>query len=400
MSGFGADQQTSSQWTRWQRAALGVGVLGLVLTALGWLVDPVSLAAAYLTAYLFWSGIALGCLGTALMQQVTGGLWGLTVRRIAEAGARTMPLIAVLFLPILVGLPLLYPWSHPEVVAASASLQQKTPYLNVPFFVVRAVVFLACWVVLARLFDRWSREEDRVADPTATDRLWRFGVAGMIVLGLTAAFAMIDWVMSLEPEWYSTIYPSMVATGSLLAAFAFLILVALWVAPRSELRVLNTPAIRNDLGSMLLSFLMMWAYQQFSQYLLIWSGDLHEEIPWYVRRQTGGWEWAALAIIVLGFGVPFFLLVFREIKRSARALGATAAVVFVMRLVEVIWLVGPGLGLGLWYVLISLAATIGLGGVWLWLFLRELVARPLLPLHDPRLANLPNVAPEGEHARA
>jgi hypothetical protein len=371
---------------RW--LALGIGVVGLALATLGWLLDPVAFFAAYLTAYLFWSGIALGCLGTALLQQVTGGLWGLALRRIAEAGARTLPLLAVLFVPLLFGIPLLYPWARPEDVAASATLQQKVAYLNVPFFVGRTIFYLACWIVLARVLSRRSADEDRVADPAATGRLWRLGVGGLIVLGLTVAFAMVDWAMSLEPDWYSTIYPSMVAMGSLLAAFAFMILVFLALAPRSELSVLDSPRLRNDLGSMLLAFLMLWAYQQFSQYLLIWAGNVQEEIPWYLRRQDGLWGWMAVALIGLGFFLPFFLLIFREIKRSARALGWVAALVLVMQVVDDLWLIGPSLDLGPSYVLISLATLAGLGGLWLWLFGRELTARPLVPLHDPRLADV------------
>jgi hypothetical protein len=385
---------------RIRTVALAAGVLGLVLAALGWLLDPTAFFAGYLTAFLLWSGITLGCLGTALLQQVTGGLWGLTLRRISEAGARTLPLVAVMFVPLLFGLAFLYPWMRPEEVASSAALQQKTPYLNAPFFVGRAVLYLVSWLVLSRLLNRWSAEEDRVADPAVTSRLWRFGVGGLIVLGLTAAFAMIDWVMSLEPEWYSTIYPSMVATGGLLGAFAFMILVALYLAPRSELGALVTPRVRNDLGSMLLAFLMLWAYQSFSQYLLIWSGNIQEEATWYVRRESGVWGWMAVAIIALGFFLPFFLLIFREIKRSTRWLAATAALVLAMRVVEDLWLVGPGLGLGGLYIGIGLAAMVGLGGIWLWWFGRELAARPLVPLHDPRLADAPGIEPEAHHARA
>lgn len=385
---------------RFRSLALVAGVIGLVLAALGWLLDPASFFAAYLAAYLLWSGIALGCLGTALLQQVTGGLWGLTVRRIAEAGARTLPLVAVMFVPLLFGLTVLYPSMRPDEVAASTTLQQKTPYLNLPFFVGRAVLYMVCWLALARVLDRRSAEEDRTADPAVTGRLWRLGVGGLIVLGLTAAFAMIDWVMSLEPEWYSTIYPSMVATGSLLGAFAFMILVALFLAPQSELGALVTPRVRNDLGSMLLAFLMLWAYQSFSQYLLIWSGNLQEEAPWYVRRESGLWGWAAIAIVALGFFVPFFLLIFREIKRSTRWLAATAGLVLAMRAVEDLWLVGPGLGLGGLYVAIGLAAMVGLGGIWLWWLGRQLLARPLVPLHDPRLAEAPGIAAEAQHAGA
>jgi hypothetical protein len=381
-------------------AALGVGVAGLAATAVGWLLDPTSFFAGYLAAFLFWSGIALGCLGTALLQQVTGGLWGLALRRIAEAGARTLPLVAMMFVPLLPGLPTLYPWARPEVVAASATLQQKAPYLNLPFFVGRTVLYLACWIVLSILLDRLSVREDRAPDPSVTARLRRLGIVGLIVLSLTVAFAMIDWAMSLEPDWYSTIYPSMVANGSLLAAFAFMILVFLWLAPRSDLSSLASPRLRNDLGSLLLAFLMLWAYQQFSQYLLIWTGNIQEEIPWYLRRQTGGWGWAAVALMVLGFGLPFLLLVFREVKRSARALGAIAALLLGMHIVETLWLVGPGLGLGLSFVAIALAATFGLGGVWCWWFARELTARPLLALHDPRLADVPDAVSEAEHAAA
>jgi hypothetical protein len=354
--------------------------------------------AGYLVGFLFWSGIALGCLGTALLQQVTGGLWGLALRRIAEAGARTMPLVAIMFLPLLLGLGALYPWTQPAIVAASDTLQQKTAYLNLPFFIIRAVFYFACWIALSVLLDRWSVKEDNVLDPAATIRLRRLGIVGMIVLGVTGAFAMIDWVMSLEPEWYSTIYPSMVENGSLLGAFAFLILIFLRVAPGTDLAASNTPGVRNDLGSLLLSFLMFWAYQAFSQYLLIWSGNIQDEIPWYLRRQVGGWGWIAVAMMVFGFGVPFLLLVFREIKRSARALGAIAALLLVMHLVEVLWLVGPGLDLGLTFMLASLVAIVVLGAIWLWWFHRELARRPLLALHDPRLANLPESAREVIHA--
>jgi hypothetical protein len=369
------------------------------------------LFAGYLMGFLFWSGIALGCLGTALLQQVTGGLWGLALRRIAEAGARTLPLVAIMLLPVLLGLGALYPWTHPELVAASQELQQKTPYLNVPFFIVRAVIYFACWIGLSFLLDRLSAREDSALDPSTTLRLRRLGIVGLIVLGLTAAFAMVDWAMSLEPDWYSTIYPSMVATGSLLAAFAFMILAFLRLAPRSgssdqdtpspDLAVLDTPRVRNDLGSMLLAFLMLWAYQAFSQYLLIWAGNVQEETPWYLRRQDGLWGWLAVAMMVFGFGVPFLLLIFREIKRSRRALGAIAGLLVVMRVVEVLWLVGPALGGGPLFVLAGLVSTVVLGAIWIWWFGRQLARRPLLALHDPRLANVPALAePAREAARA
>ena len=371
---------------RTERLALAVGVVGLALCALGWLLSPEQFFPSYLVAYIFWSGIALGCLALALLQFLTGGAWGLASRRVVESGAATLPLMALLFVPLAFGLPTLYAWARPEAVADDVLLQHKSAYLNAPFFLARAAIYLASWMVLAYFLGKWSAEQDRTADPRLGRKLRRLSVGGLVLLGLTASFAAIDWLMSLEPDWYSTVYAGMVAMGELLAAFAFAVVVIALLADRPPLAAVTSPSLFNDLGSLLLAFLMLWAYLAYSQFLLVWAGNLAEEIPWYLRRLEGSWQWVALAVALLTFALPFLLLIFRDLKRNARLLAATAGLLLLMRFVDVYWLVRPVFDRGgpriHW---LDLAAPIGLGGLWLAMFAWRLGARPLLPLHDPRL---------------
>jgi hypothetical protein len=377
-------------WRRVSVVAAAVGVVGLVLAAVGGLLGgPTVFFASYLTAYTFWLGLALGSLGVALVQFLTGGLWGLVTRRVFEAAAATLPLLAVLFVPLLFGLPTLYAWARPDVVASEPVLQQKALYLNAPFFVARAVVYLATWVVLAMVLLRWSASQDvrnSAAAQAQLRRLQRFAVVGVLVLGFTATFAAIDWLMSLDALWFSTMYPPMVAMSDLLLALAFAVVVVGLLASRTELASVIRPGIYNDLGSLLLAFLMLWAYMAYFQYLLIWAGNLSDEIPWYLERVDGGWRPLAIALAGVGFLVPFWLLLFRPLKRRARTLGALAVLLIGMRLVDVYWMVRPPFEpAGPTVSWLDLALVIGIGGVWLAAFSWCLAARPLLPRNDPRL---------------
>jgi hypothetical protein len=381
-----------------RRPALVVGLLGLVASAIGWLLSPARLWPAYLVAYLFWLGLALGCLGIALLQTLTGGVWGLVTRRVLEAAAGTLPLLALLFVPLAFGLPTLYLWARPEAVAADPLLVRKGSYLNVPFFLARAAVYLLGWAALAALLGRWSGEQDRSGAPEQARKLRRLGAGGLPLLGLTVSFAAIDWLMSLEPDWYSTVYGGMVALGALLSAFAFTILVVAALAKRPPLAGLASPSLFNDLGNLLLAFLMLWTYLAYSQFLLIWAGNLHEETPWYLRRLEGGWLWVALALALLGFALPFLLLVFRPLKRSPRLLAGVAGLLLVMRYVDLYWLVKPVFTPpGPRPDWLDLATLLGIGGLWLAAFLRQLSAHPLLPAYDPRL---PGPYREGRQGQA
>ena len=364
---------------RFRRNCLLVGIAGLAACAAGAAANPAAFFRAYLVAYLFWLGIALGCMAIVLIHYLTGGAWGLVIRRVLESGTRTLPLLALAFLPLAFGLRELYEWARPEVVAADALLRHKSTYLNPPFFLVRAAIYLAAWIAVAAVLRRWSPE-----DAAPPRRLRVLAGPGLAVYGLTMTFAAIDWVMSLEPHWFSTVYGMMFATGQVLAGFAFVIAVTTLLARRAPLAGLVAPNHFTDLGNLLLAFVMLWAYLAFAQYLLIWAGNLPEEIPWYLRRQQGGWAAVAVALILFHFAVPFALLLSRAVKRHA--LLFVAAGILCMRYVDLFWLVVPDLephGLSLHWM--DVAAPVGLGGVWLATFGWQLDRRPLLPLHDPLL---------------
>ncbi len=369
---------------RTQGIALAVGVVAAVLTLVGAVFDVTRFFQAYLVAFMFWVTVTVGFLLLAQTYHVAGGVWGAVVSRFLEAGARTMPLLLVALIPLLFGLPVLYPWARPAAVAADPALQHKTPYLNVPFFVVRSIVFIAAWIAVAWIISGWSRRRDRGPDLRLSGRLQRLSGLGLVFVGVTASFAVMDWAMSLEPDWYSSIYAGMVIMGGVLGAFALLILLMVPLLRRYPLAGVVTPRILNDLGALLLAFVMIWAYLAFSQFLLIWAGNLTEEIPWYLRRLQGGWQYVALAVVLLHFALPFVMLILTDVKRSARALGAVAALVFVTRFVDTYWLVSPAFTP--WTVhWLDLTCVVALGGLWIALFCWQLARAPLLPLHDPRL---------------
>ncbi len=371
---------------RLQRRALLVGAVGLALCFGGLAVSPVQFLQSYLQAYLFWIGIALGCLALLMLHHLVGGAWGFRVRRLLEAGTRTFPLLAVLLVPLLLGLGSLYPWARPEEVAAEELLQHKSLYLNVPFFVLRAVVYFAVWMLLAAFLNRWSLEQDRTGDRSLARRLQGLSGPGLVLYGLTVTFSAIDWVMSLEPRWYSTIYGMLFMAGQGLEALAFVIVVAHLLGRRNPLSDVASPAHFHDLGNLLLTFLMLWAYMAFSQFLIIWAENLTEEIPWYLHRTAGGWQGIAVALIILQFALPFVLLLSRATKRNSGALAAAATVILLMRYVDLFWLVAPAFHpAGLRVHWMDAAAPLGIGGLWISAFLWRLKQMPLLPLHDPRM---------------
>jgi hypothetical protein len=381
-----------AQLDRFQVRALQVGGVGLALSFAGSLIWPHRFFASYLVAFLFWIGIALGCVGLTMLHHLLGGSWGLPVRRPLEAGAMTLLPLAVLFLPLVSNLPNLYPWARPEEVRLDADLYHKSSYLNVSFFLIRAVLYFAIWITFAFLLNRWSRVQDSSADPAPTHRLQQLSGPGLVFLFLTSTFAAIDWAMSLEPRWASTIFGAMLIVGEALSTLALMIAVAILLAADQPMREAATPSRLHDLGNLLLAFVMLWAYMAFSQFLIIWSGNLAEEIPWYVRRTHGGWQWVALLLIGFHFFLPFFVLLFRESKRQSRLLFQVAWFVIVMHLIDLVWLVIPASVDATspripWedFPLI-LAATAGIGGIWMATFLWHLKRGPLIPLNDLNLA--------------
>jgi hypothetical protein len=369
---------------RVQRVAIGVGAAALLVCALAGFANPTQLLRSYLVAYLFWVGGALGCLALLMIQHVTGGAWGVAIRRLLESGARTLPVMALLFVPIALGLGRLYEWAQPEHVAHDPLLQHKELYLNVPFFLGRAALYFVVWTIVVRSLWRWSLQQDESFDPKPGERLELLSRGGLVVMGLTMTFASVDWAMSLEPHWFSTIYGVLFMGGSALTAFALVIPVAALLSAHPPVAGLISADQLSDLGKLMLAFVMLWAYFQFSQFLIIWSGNLPEEITWYLARTRGGWQWVALAVILFHFALPFVLLLSRRLKRRASSIAVVALLVAVMRFVDVFWLVTPAWDPSRLTVhLLDLAAVLAVGGVWIWLFVRQLDGHPLLPLHDP-----------------
>jgi hypothetical protein len=338
---------------------------------------------SYLISYLFWFGIALGCLPLLMLHHLVGGTWGFVIRRVLEAGTRTLPLMALLFLPIIFGIHYLYDWSHPEIVARDSILQAKDVYLNVPFFIVRAAIYFLAWLIFAYLLNKWSAEQDVTGNPALIRRFQLLSAPGLVVYSLAITFASVDWGMSLEPHWFSTIYGMFFIVGQSLAALAFAIPVAARLSDSPPVSKFLNADIFQDLGNLVLAFVMLWAYLSFSQYLIIWSGNLPSEIPWYVRRGTNGWQWVAALLALFHFAIPFLLLLGRANKRKKTFIASIAIAIVAMRWVDIYWLIAPAFFPTVrihWMDILLLAL---LGGIWFYVFLGQLMNRAPLPLRDP-----------------
>jgi hypothetical protein len=366
----------SVPWERIRQQALLAGIIGLAVCALSAWASPTHALRGYLVAFNYWLGIALGCLALLMLQHLTGGVWGLVLRRVFESASRTIGPLALLFIPLLFGLPRLYEW----VDSTEPELVEKNWYLNLPFFIGRAAAYFLIWTTIAFFLNKWSTAQDQGPFPERRFRL--LSGPGLALYGGTITFASVDWVMSLEPRWYSTIFPVIFAAGQLLQGMAFAIAMLISIGSQPAFERLLGPAQRRDLGNLLLTFVMMWAYLSFSQFLLIWAGNLPEEIPWYLRRTRGGWQLLAIVLVVFQFSLPFVLLLSRQIKEDPRRLAAVAVLILAMRYLDLFWWIEPAFEDGVFfYGFVHIAAFVGLGGIWLWLFLGQLSKLPLLPLH-------------------
>jgi hypothetical protein len=322
------------------------------------------------------------------MQYMSGGQWGLVTRRICEAATRNLPFVALLFVPLLFGLPRLYPWAAPGAAQSDHIIQMKSLYLNVPFFVIRAIVFFAIWTAGSWLLNSWSAAQDRgevAVHPADTRRFSVISAPGLVVYVVTMSFAAIDWIMSLDPHWYSTIFGFILVAGQGLTGFALVIAVLAALSDVEPLATyLNTRLHFLDLGKLLLTFVMLWAYFSFSQLLIIWSGNLPEEIPFYYVRFRGGWQYVSALILIGHFTLPFILLLSRDLKRRPHLLAQVALGILFMRVVDLVWLVEPMFkhdGFPIHWM--DVALPVGLTGMWVFLFARNLRSRALLPLNDP-----------------
>jgi hypothetical protein len=360
------------------------GGIGAVVCLLGLVLNPAQFFRSYLTTYLLLLAVALGSLALAMVHQVSGGAWGVVIRRVLGAATRTLPLLTILFIPIVAGMHYLYPWTDAAEVARDAVLQWKQPYLNVPFFLVRAGIYFGAWNAIVFLLNKWSLQQDETGDPLMAKRMQKLAAAGLLAYGLTITFASFDWVMSIEPHWFSTIFGVLLMGGQALAAMAFAIIALAWLSRRPPLSDLVTPNHFHDLGNLMLAFTMLWAYFGFSQYLIIWSGNLPEEAEWYLHRSAHGWQFVALALVAFHFAVPFLLLLLRVTKRRGETLAKVAALILVMRYVDLFWLIQPAFHpAGLHVHWLDVLLPLSMCALWLGVFVYHLRGRALLPLHDP-----------------
>ena len=378
-----------------QGAALSLVIAILALAAggivawVGWSSAPKQFFYSYLVAWLYWAGLSLGSLALLLLHNLTGGKWGDSIRPILRAAAGVLPLMAILFLPIALEPERIYEWADPYHVQQDPVLQHKQPYLNVGFFQVRAGIYFALWLLLLMLL-AWQARIAPAPETPADRRFRRLSGQGLALHGIAVTFASVDWMMSLEPHWFSMIYGVIVFGSQGLLALAFAICIATAAVRRVPQLLEEGVNSLHDLGKLLLGFVMFWAYVEFSQFLIIWYGNLPEEVVWYLKRFESPWHAVALALVCLHFILPFVLLLSRHWKRDPAKLGAVALMVVVMGWVSILWMLEPAVehGRPSYVPWLDLGLTALIGGLW-WI---------VFSLALPRLG-WPALAPTREEAR-
>jgi hypothetical protein len=372
--------------------ALVVGVAGAIATAAGAFLDAERFYASYLAGWLLWYTVASGCLGLLLLHHLSGGRWGIVLRRPMEAAARTIPLLALLALPLLLALDKLFIWTDHAKVESDHLLHHKAPYLNSTAFIARFVVIMAIFSFFAFLLSKKSAAQDERGDGGRAYSMQQVSSVGLLLFVILTSFVGFDWVMSLDPYWFSSLYGAIFLSGSAVAALTFLILVANFLVqsqPRHQIAAVYSSKRFHDFGTLLFAFVMFFTYLTLSQFIIAYQGNLPEEVVWFEDRFHALWGYVAFGLLGLHFFFPFFVLLHRSVKKRAATLSAMAAFVLLMRYVDLIWQTRPSLvpyetqGLGLSW--IDLAAPVGIGGLFVFFFVRELAKRPLLPVHDPSL---------------
>ena len=369
------------------RRSLIIGaIVGVVATA-GGVFQTTVIFRGYLLSFMAWLGIALGSMVILMLRHLTKGGWGMIIRRILGAAMRTLPLLALLFIPLLFALPRLYPWAKPLGDVPDKNLRQHLQnithsYLNVHGFIIRAIIYFAIWGTLIFLLTKWSKEQDR---PPVRDNSARFKVLsgpGIILYGFTISFAAIDWTMSLDPSWISTIYPLIILIGEVLSALCFAVVIERILFRYRPMSELLKPEYVHDHGKFMLTFIMVWAYFSFSQWLIIWAGNLPEEITWYTKRLGGGWGWIGLFLVLFHFAVPFAILLSRPFKRDVTKLVWLAMWLMLMRYLDLFWVIEPNFSKTITVTWADIIVPVAMGGLWLAYFCRNLASMPLVPAYD------------------
>jgi hypothetical protein len=367
--------------------SLVIGIVFAVIAVVLAFIRPDEFYRAYLLGFMCWLGVALGSMAILMIRHLTGGGWGTVIRRILGAAMRTLPLLFVLFIPIFFGIHRLYIWAQPlsniEDTHLREHLKQITQtYLTVNGFIFRAVFYFVVWNVLSFLLSYWSKQTDRADAPDNSGRFKAVSGPGLILYGFTISFAAIDWVMSLDPSWISTIFGLIILIGEVLSAMCFAVVIERILFNYKPMSEMLKPDFVHDHGKWMLAFLMVWAYFNFSQWLIIWAGNLPSEITFYLRRIDGGWGSIGLFLALFGFAVPFAMLLSRPFKRNIRRLVWLAIWLLLIRYLDLFWIIEPNFSKTIALTLADVVVPIAIGGIWLWYFFRNLGALPLLPAYD------------------
>ena len=375
--------------------ALGVGGVALIAWLVGLYFNPEQALRSWLIGFIFWGGIGIGSIGILLLQYITGGAWGLVVRRVAEAASRTLPLVVVLFLPLAIGMTSLYEWTH--LAPTEHIMEHRGWFMTPASWILRSILYFALFGVMAYLLNSWSASQDKAENYAEAAKILgtasAFSGPAMVVYAIVVTFAAVDWVMTLDPHYFSTIWGLLFVAGWALSCFCFEVVILAYLADKTPMdRVLGRRHF-HDLGKLMLALVMVWAYFNFSQYLIIWSGNIPEETTWFLARTTKGWGYLAWILVLFHFAAPFLVLLMQDLKRRAKTLALVAMFILFMRVVDMFWLIAPnprintaGFESGAFYISwLDLVAPVAVGGIWLWYFFGQLMDRPLVPVMDPLL---------------
>jgi len=382
-------ERPTAEISRLGSRSLVFGAVGLAAAVAGYFANPGQFWQSYLIGYIFWTMITVGALGVVMVQHLSGGAWTMASRRLLEAATRNLPLMALLFLPIWFNLEHLYPWVNPDPndEAMQHVIHLKGAYLNKSFFGIRALLYFAIWGGLAYFLNKWSRQQDEMPAqlPGPLDRRPRMlSGPGLVLYVATVTLMSVDWVMSLDPEWFSTIFGVLMIGGSGLSTMAFVILVMAALVKVRPMSMVATAEKFHDHGKLMFAFLMLWAYFSVSQLLIIWSANLPEEVPFYLERLHGPWYPVSVTLLLGQFALPFLILLSQNLKRNPNQVKWVALFLLIMRVVDITWTIGPVFrheGSGMSWV--DFAAVLAIGGPWLFLYFRNLAGRAVVPAKDP-----------------
>ena len=398
------DFRTPERIGAWRNIALGAGGLASIAWLIGVYLYPESAMRGWLLGFIFWSGIGIGSLGVLMLQYLTGGAWGVVIRRTVEAGSRTLPVIVILWIPLAIGVAfgLIYEWTH--LAPTDHVMHHRGSYMTVEWWIIRSIIYFIMFGAMAYFLNGWARKQDAANDAEEAAKYLgdatAFSGPAMVFYALIVTFAAVDWVMTLEPHWFSTIWGLLFVAGWALSCYCFVVAILAWMWDKAPMNRVLGKRHFHDLGKLMLALVMVWAYFNFSQYLIIWSGNLPEETIWYLPRMKGTWGVVGMFLIVFHFAFPFLVLLQQDFKRKAKWLAGLAIFILFMRLVDMYYLIAPSPWINgatgiiehgvrfdflAGFTPFDIVGPIAVGGIWLWWFFGELMKYPLVPINDPFL---------------